>query len=171
MTATAAATRPTSFLAADARADGAQRRVSFAPGLVRIDRRLQGMSMRIGVPMAQFSGVLLRLLEGRNGAACFQVSLAHADPDLAIVLEETADAGRGDASWRRWGEDLRLPLLVERVEGRIEPLRTPPSSSTPDRRCKPGRSRRGRFAARRRMGEAGRAEVRFAGEREIIARD
>ena len=159
------------FFAADARADGLQRKVTIEDGHVRIARCYKGIAMQIGVPVRLYRGVLLSLEPSVRGGGVYRVSLLHADPDLSIVLEETSAAGPAPDVWQSWSRELGLPRLVEREAGEVEVFEKPARAPRSDaRRCRPLRSRRGRFAMRRKPGIEARMEESFAGEREIIAR-
>jgi len=80
------------FEAPDARADDAKRTVSVTRDLVVIARRRQGVTMRIALSPKAFAGV--RLAPGRGGG--YEVSLAHADPELSVALACSSDEGRND---------------------------------------------------------------------------
>ena len=161
-----------SFFAADARADGLQRKVTIEGGQVRIARRYKGMAMQIGVPLRLYRGVLLSLEPSLRGGGIYRVSLLHADPDLSIVLEEVSATGPAPEIWHVWSRELDLPRLVEREAGEVELFDAPALHKRPvARRCRPLRSRRGRFAMRRKPGIKARMDLSFSGEREIVARN
>ena len=158
------------FIEDDPRADGLQRKVSIKGGNVQIARRYKGIAMKIGVPVRLYRGVLLSLEASLRGGGIYRVRLLHADPDLSIVLEEVSATGPVPAIWQGWSRQLGLPRLVERAAGAVELFAPAPRPRSVARRCRPLRSRRGRFAMRRKPGIKARLDVSFADGREIIAR-
>ena len=101
----------------DPRADGGRRVVRVTRNGVLIERRLKGVAMTIGVPFAAYRGVALAVEAGpASGVAAYRLSLAHADPDLDVLLCETKDSGAAAADWKYWSFFLDLPRLA--VAGR-----------------------------------------------------
>ncbi|HEY8581151.1 MAG TPA: DUF6101 family protein [Beijerinckiaceae bacterium] len=151
----------------DRRADGGERDVHLAKDRVTIRRRLAGIRMQVAVPMRSYRGVVLSLFRTGRGEACYRVTLRHQDPDLSIVLTEAFDEATVTEEWRAWAHALAQAALVESDGGElVESTRTAPA---PHRRGgRPTKGRRGRFAARRRVGAFASGPVVHAGEREIV---
>lgn len=160
----------------DRRADNQERCVSLSREVVRIDRSLQGIAMRVAVPVHAYRGVALSLLSDAAGGLSYRLDLVHADDDLSVTLDQAADDRDILADWRLWSRFFRLPALVEREAGLIEAadarfggLVLGEAAAT--RRAPRGRSqRRPMFLKRRKTGRAALASVNHAGEAEIIAR-
>jgi hypothetical protein len=153
----------------DARADGGRREVRVTRSDILIARRLRGVSMMISVPVAAYRGVALAVeAAGASGAAAYRLSLAHADPELDVVLCETRDSGAAAADWKYWARFLDLPRLAAE-NGETWPI--PGAKEKPvfaRRRNGTIVKRRPRFLARRKAGNLSRAAQVFAGEREIV---
>jgi hypothetical protein len=143
---------------ADPRADGAVRRVSVCEGRVMIDRTLDGIAMRLGIPCEAYRGVVLTL-EGSERAPRFRLRLAHADDELSVVLHETDDDTQIVALWRGYSDLTGLPRFLERKRGVLESaeIRMGPVVIGPApvmrRRGAIAVKRRPRFLTRRRIGE------------------
>jgi hypothetical protein len=151
----------------DPRADGGRRVVRVTRNGVLIERRLKGVAMTIGVPFAAYRGVALAVEpEPASGAAAYRLSLAHADPDLEVLLSETKDSGAAAADWKYWSFFLDLPRLSSE-NGEVSPISSAKRGAT-RRRSAAVAKRRPRFLARRKRGETARAAEVFCGEREII---
>ena len=103
--------------AVDARADGAVRDISFGREKIIIRRRLGGVDMKVDVPTNAYRGVVLSLVETTVGRTYYRISLAHRDPELAVVLEEAQDDRDIVAEWKAWANLLCLPKLIEREAG------------------------------------------------------
>jgi hypothetical protein len=170
-------TLPVRFTAADAVADGQVRTVEINRDRVRLCRLLRGMSMRVNVPINAFLGVALRMRPAKDGRPdSVELSLAHRDPALSVVLFAATDNLDVVAEWQLWGSVLGLPLLVADLAGR---LREPFPRVGGVRAAAPGPRRRRRntikrrrptFPSRRRPGALAQAPV-VRREREIIARN
>lgn len=162
--------------ATDRRADGHRRMISLSRELVRIDRRIEGIAMRVAVPVNAYRGVALSLLADQEGALQYQLHLLHRDEDLSVILDCAGDDADILADWRLWSRFFRLPALVERRAGLVEPadltlggLLVGPAG--PSRRAPRFRSkRRPSFLARRKAGNDRLSALCHIGEREIIAR-
>lgn len=161
----------TRFFATDARADDGLREISIAAGAVAIDRRVSGVRMRISVPMTNFRGVALSVLESARGFL-FRVALVHPDSELDVILAESDREEEIGRAWRDWAHVLRLPLLarsaggetvVERCYGEVQAR-----AVQPRRRGWPLKRRRSMISARRTGGPKGRVFAVHGGEREII---
>ena len=172
-------TRPTpretsfAFMAPDKRADKGERSVLVEPHRVSINRRVNGVAMRLAVPTSAFDGVALSLQPRQTGNAFYQVTLVHPDADLSVVLEEALDDRDIISGWQFWSEFLASPRLVERKPGVFESMDRrlgglPQGEAQAPRRTRLTRNRHGNFQRRRPMGVAGRAQTVFGGEREII---
>ena len=147
--------------AADPRADGASRTVRVSATAVTIERSLDGVRMRVGVPVAAYN----RARHRRAGAG----RPRHAEPaprrqrPRRGVRQRRGRGGR-PATARAWSHVLGKTIAVEEAcvamggaQGRRH------------KRIKPGR--RSAFSRRRKPGVAARAARSFAAEHEIIARD
>ncbi len=73
-------------IAADPRADHGTRAIALAPDTIRIERLLQGVKMRIHVPVAAYRGVLLAARPDGDGEA-YEIKLMHRDSDLCVTLD------------------------------------------------------------------------------------
>ena len=104
----------------DARADGQVRSVCLGRDVIRIDRRVGGVAMRVAVPVRSYRGVTLGLRCGPEGALCYTLNLIHGDRELSVVLDEAGDDRDIVADWRLWSRFFRLPALVERQAGTVE---------------------------------------------------
>ncbi|MDB5648742.1 MAG: hypothetical protein JWL62_262 [Hyphomicrobiales bacterium] len=165
---------PRSFIAADPRADGAIRHVSFEKDRVVIARRLDGMAMRLGIPCSSFRGVVLALTGGLD-APRFVIRLDHADPELSIVVHDVEDDADVVAEWHAWAALTKLPKFLEREPGLLEcgerHLGTLVLGPAPHMRRRGAivLRRRPRFLTRRKTGERKRMRNIHKGQ-EIIAR-
>jgi hypothetical protein len=153
----------------DRRADEGKRKVRVTRKDVVIARSLEGIAMMVSVPVRSYRGVALAVEAAAGGGAAYRLSLAHADPDLDIVLCETRDSAAVAADWKYWSSYLDLPRLSQE-DGDVAPVDgAKDSNRTIERRHNFGvAGRRPRFLSRRRKGEASRTETVFAGEREIV---
>ncbi|HWG03659.1 MAG TPA: DUF6101 family protein [Beijerinckiaceae bacterium] len=162
------------FVTADRRADGALRHVSIDARSVRIERRIGGIAMHIGLMASAYRGVALSLAPTNAGGACYRVRLVHRDRDLDVELATALDEVDGSVLWRDWAAYFALPKLVERAPDRFETMATPLGALTIGPR--PAVRRRGAALAkrrpsirlRRRMPPPRAAQV-FGGEREIVS--
>lgn len=156
----------------DRRADEGKRRVRVGRRDVLIARRLAGISMLITIPVRAYRGIALDVRPTDGGGASYRLSLAHSDPDLDVVLTETADGGAVSADWKYWASYLDLPRLAakdgdfETLDPRIGQVAAPGPIAR--RRNTAVAQRRPRFAARRKAGIAARMDTVHDGEREII---
>ncbi len=153
----------------DPRADGGRRTVRVTRNGVLIERRLKGVSMTIGVPFAAYQGVALAVEpEPSSGVAAYRLSLAHADPDLEVLLCETKDSGAAAADWKYWSFFLDLPRLASE-NGEVAPVDgTKGKGIFARRRNAAVAKRRPRFLSRRKPGEPARVAAVFRSDREII---
>jgi hypothetical protein len=157
----------------DRRADGGKRKVKVTRESVVIQRRYAGVAMVIGVPVSAYRGVALVVEAAVDGGTSYRLSLAHADPDLDIVLAETRDSGAVAVDWKYWASFLDLPRLAGEG-GNLAPLELALGAVTSkgalDRRrgAASVTARRPRFLTRRKQGETARMDAVFADEREIV---
>lgn len=156
------------LIAADPRADSGQREIRITADHIAIDRCVDGVRMRLTAPALSFRGVALALLEDEGGYF-YRVALVHPDPELDIVLAETASERDIARAWRDWARFFKLPrlargecreVLVERPLGALSTSRVQPR-----RRGWPLKGRRSRLI----RAPMGGAKLRvFRDEREII---
>jgi hypothetical protein len=167
---------PVRYAARDGGADGQIRQVELDRDRVVLRRAVRGIRMNVGVPVAEFRGVSMRLLpaEGEEPAAT-AVMLEHRDGGLSVPLFMASDGSDLVAEWKSWGRVLGLPLLVVEGDGSLrEPYRRiggiGVGAPSPRRRRRAAiKWRRPRFLMRRKVGRPS-AESRVHREREIIAR-
>ena len=146
--------------AADPRADGGRRIVRVGATAVTIERSLEGVRMRVGVPVAAYRGLFIAV-QAPSGRAT--LSLRHDDGELDVVLGsgEAAEVARSARAWSRvLGKAVEVEEACVVMRGAYARGR---------KRMKP--ARRSAFGRRRKPGVAARAQRSFAGEHEIIARD
>lgn len=167
---------PLAFTMPDQRADKGVRHVSIAGGVVKIERSIAGIVMRLDIPVSAYRGVALSLHAAAGHPDYrFTLSLKHEDPDLDIRLFEAINDEDVTDEWRFWAERFDMKLLIVADDGSVtEPCgyhgaahgRTPAPRRIPAHLLK----RRPRFLTRRRAAKlADCAPVHR--EREIIARD
>ncbi|MGO4872015.1 MAG: DUF6101 family protein [Roseiarcus sp.] len=164
---------PRRFAAPDPRADGRQRIVRLDSEQVVIARVVAGVFMNVTVPTSAYRGVMLRIAGARADGFSYEIRLVHADPDLCVALAEANDDWDVHAEWRLWARVLRLPALVERVEGRDEPDRpllgkVAVRRPAPRRRGKTITARRARFLTRRKVGRPELGAQVILGARELF---
>jgi hypothetical protein len=169
---------PVRFSAKDAGADGHVREVELHRERVVLRRAVRGMRMAVGVPVAAFLGVALRMIAPGGGAAgAVAVVLEHRDRALSVPLFAATDDAEAMAVWQSWSRVLGLPLLVADDDGA---LRAPFASTgrlcfdepaCRRRRRTAIRKRRPTIVLRRRAGVFGPEAKVHRGEREIIARN
>jgi hypothetical protein len=147
----------------DPRADGRRRKVELTPSLVVFERRIEGISMRVGLSSQAFRGVAVGVIV-EDGLPAYEVTLRHDDGDLTARLALCDDRASAIAALQGWARWFALPTLVERPEGGFALADVPRPA---DRRARP-LSRRPRFLIRRKPGQVERMAMRFLGEREII---
>lgn len=168
---TSAAQRVGAFMSQrDQRAEGGRRQVRVTRSDILIQRRFAGVSMLISVPVAAYRGVALAVepAQSQHGGAAYRLSLAHADPDLDVVLFETQDSGAAAADWKYWAFYLDLPRLAAE-NGEAHPIPGPRDAQIFWRRRHANvAKRRPRFLARRKKGDLARSQTVFEGEREIV---
>jgi hypothetical protein len=169
---------PACFAARDGGADGQVRQVELTRERVVLRRAVRGIPMNVGVPVAAFRGVAMRMLppEG-DQPAVIAVMLEHRDSALSVPLFIAADGDDAVAEWKSWSRVLGLPLLVAESDGTLrEPFervgQVRVGTPSPRRRRRAAiKWRRPRFLMRRKPGQPLAQQPVFRGEREIIARN
>ncbi len=169
---------PVRFPASDAGADGRVRQVELDRERVVMRREVRGIRMAVGVRVADFHGIALRLHPpAPDQSASVEVVLVHRDSGLSTQLLVANDGDDVTAIWKAWGRVLGLPLLVVDADGSFrEPFpRLGGIGIAPPRLRRRRRSvirrRRPTIFLRRTRGRLGRDTVVHRGEREIIARN
>ena len=150
-------TRGLLFEACDPRADNRRRVIDVERDRVTIRRAVAGVHMAIRVSARDYRGVGLRVAGLEEGRFRYEVRLLHRDPDLSVSLAEGVDENAIENEWRAWVDFLRLPALVERIEGaeievNLEGSDLRRRMPSPRRRGLPTMSRRPRFLRRRKVG-------------------
>jgi hypothetical protein len=169
---------PVRYAARDGGADGQIRQVELTRDRVVLRRAVRGMQMNVGVPVAEFRGVSMRLLpaEGEEPAAT-AIMLEHRDNGLSVPLFMAADGDDLVAEWKSWSRVLGLPLLVVEGDGSLrEPFQRiggiGVGKPSPRRRRRGAiKWRRPRFLMRRKPGRLSAEPLVHRAEREIIARN
>ena len=180
---------PVQFPALDAGADGQIRQVELCRERVAVRRAVAGIGMVVRVPMAEFRGVMLRLVTDHHGPELNEtdhidinqddkvtITLDHRDPALSVLLFTEEDSGNVITMWKAWGRVLGLPLLLAgRGEGMGSDISirvdTVPTSIPAARRRRRSamKFRRPSILMRRKSGR-GVNDAQIHAEREIIAR-
>ena len=171
-------TLPVRFPAKDAGADGHIRQIELDRDRVVLRRAVRGIRMAVGVPVAAFRGVVLRLLpdDGEQPAA-IAVVLDHCDAGLSVPLFTACDGDEIVAVWKSWGRVLGLPLLLAERDGSLhEPFPRLGGVSiaepAPRRRRRSSlKRRRPSILLRRKPGRSIADAAIHRDEREIIARN
>ena len=169
---------PVRYAARDRGADGQIRQIEVDRDRVVLRRAVCGIRMNVGVPVAEFSGVSMRMLpaEGDEPAAT-AVILEHRDSGLSVPLFMASDGGDLVAEWKSWGRVLGLPLLVANADGSLrdafQRMGSVALGAPAPRRRRRGavKWRRSRFLRRRKTGLPFVTPVVHRGEHEIIARN
>lgn len=112
---------PHRLTAQDPRADGQHREILLSADAVTIRRRLNGIAMRVSVPVRAYDGVCVALRPTGSGEVGYEIRLAHRDADLSVSLAQAADDLDIWADWRSWARFFGLPALVERSDGMEAP--------------------------------------------------
>ena len=168
---------PVRYGAQDPSADGRIRQVELHRERVILRREVRGMLMAVGVPVADFRGITLRVRQDDDAvpaSAC--ITLDHTDDALSLPLFEAPDTDDVLAVWRAWGRVLGLPLMIAKLNGTVhEPFPrlggVELDEPAPRRRRRSAlRRRRPSFLTRRKPGAKIAGASVHRGEREIIAR-
>lgn len=118
-------TLPVRYVAQDGSADGQLRQIELDRERVVLRRAVRGLGMNVGVPVAEFRGVSLRLLppEGEEPAVV-AIMLEHRDGGLSVPLFVAPEGDDAVAQWKSWARVLGLPMLVVEKDGSLrEPFR------------------------------------------------
>ncbi len=111
---------PVQFSAQDGGADGQIRQIELGRERVVLRRAVRGIPMKVGVPVAAFRGVSLRLVPADGmQPACISVMLDHRDNALCVPLHVSTEGDDGLAIWKSWGRVLGLPLLLVERDGSV----------------------------------------------------
>jgi len=169
---------PVQFSAQDGGADGRIRQIEVGRDRVVMRRAVRGIPMKVGVPVAEFRGVSLRILPPRGDTtAAIAVTLDHCDAALSVPLFVAADGDDGVATWKSWGRVLGLPLLLVDQDGTAREAfsqvgRLVVGKPLPRRRRRAAvKWRRPRILMRRKPARLSENPTVHRGEREIIARN
>jgi hypothetical protein len=121
-------------------------RIAFNREWVTIGRRIAGLETSVNVPTRSYRGVALQAF-GEGG---FRIMMRHVDPGLDVALAEAPDDAEVIADWRRFGDLMGLPLLVEDTQGRVREVPDGRAVMPAARRYgSPLKNRRPRFLAMR----------------------
>jgi len=157
----------------DRRAEDRRRAIFFEPDRIVIKRTVCGMAMRVTVPIDRYRGLRYIFHTGARGGV-YRVMLDHADPELGVILFESADSDLADAALSEWTRFFALagdggcdPGLAAPTPHGLQLAEALPAAR---RRGATLAKRRPRLFARRQVGRLARMAVRFIGEAEIIAR-
>jgi hypothetical protein len=142
----------------DTRADQHNRTIHMSMTQVSIERVVQGIKMRIGVPIATYRALRIRVQAPRGVAT---LTLSHADSELDVVLA-SGEATEVTIAARAWAAVLEKTIVVEAGATMLPAI--------PRRAAPPIATRDASLARRRGAGDPARMATRFGGEREIIAR-
>jgi hypothetical protein len=169
---------PVRYFAPDGGADGQIRQIEIGRERVVLRRAVRGIPMKVGVPVAAFRGVSLRLLPAKDAQdGTVAVTLDHHDSALSVPLYVAPEGDDGIALWKSWGRVLGLPLLVVEGDGTMrEPFPrmggVAIGAPGPRRRRRAAiKWRRPSILLRRKPGRPQVELIVHRGEREIIARD
>jgi len=152
-------------VAKDARADHGTRKVTLTSDMIRIERVLNGVKMRVHIPAKIYQGVSL-LISQRPEGETYRIELAHRDPDLSVFLEAPKNKQEADDRQRLWADFFAKPLLESTLasEERKELF-----VSVPRRRCMTSvAKRRPHRLARRKHRNRENLAIIHNDEREII---
>jgi hypothetical protein len=166
---------PIRYTTVDTRADNRSRTVEIDRNRVMLFRSVNGVRMRLRIPLDGFLGVAVRIAITGEDESSAAVTLEHPDPALSVALYVAGEIDEAAAEWQSWARALGCPLLIADADGTLRP---PVAMAGPlmagetamrRRRRSALRKRRPYFMARRK-GFAVRLEpVVHRGEREIIA--
>src|SRR3954468_9762170 len=116
---------PVHYAARDNGAEGQIRNVELDRERITLRREVRGISMKIGVRVAEFAGVTMRTLppEGEEPAAV-AIMLEHRDSGLSVPLFVATEGDDAMAQWKSWARVLGVPLLIADGDGALrEPYR------------------------------------------------
>lgn len=167
---------PVRFTAPDAVADGRVRLVEISRERVLLSRSVQGMAIRLHVPMRAFQGLAARAVAA-EGADEIVLTLEHADPALSVRLFATRDDADLIVEWQLWARALGVPLLAVDQAGAVRASFSHSQvcalgAPAPRRRKRNIISkRRPKLPLRRKPGRSGGRSATVYRERELIARN
>jgi hypothetical protein len=169
---------PVRYAARDGGADGQVRDIELDRERVVLRREVSGIPMKVGVRIADFTGVTMRTLapDGEQPAAV-AIMLEHRDQGLTVPLFVSTDGSDAMAEWKSWSRVLGVPLLVADPDGATrEPFqrigRLGVGKPSPRRRRRSTlKARRPSILMRRKPGRPSATPNVYRGEREIIARN
>ncbi len=154
-------------LALDSRADQGMRLITLANDMIRIERVLKGVKMRIHIPAQAYCGVTLQIRTRQEGDV-YEVKLAHRDPELSVFLEASKDRQQAEDLRRQWMDFFVRPEREKHL-ALVTSGDTKAIPSKPRRRCMTTvAKRRPRRLARRKGGNRENLAIIRRGEREII---
>jgi hypothetical protein len=169
---------PVRYDARDGGADGKVRQIELNRERVVLRRAVRGIPMKVGVPVAEFRGVSMRMLPPEDSEpAVIAVMLEHRDNALSVPVFVSADGDDVIATWKSWSRVLGLPLLVLEDDGGLrEPFerlgRLDVGKPSPRRRRRAAiKWRRPAILMRRKPGRPSVSPRIHRDEREIIARN
>lgn len=166
---------PVRYTAEDARADDRSRIVEIDRNRVMLFRTVNGVRMRVRIPLDGFLGVAVRVTALGEADSSLAITLEHADPALSVALYVADQFEEAAAEWQAWGRVLGCPLLIADADGTLRaPLAMVGAllvgeSIARRRRRSALRKRRPYFTTRRKGFAVRLAPVVHRGEREIIA--
>lgn len=90
---------------------------------VTVRRKLEksGFTVRIKVPVAEYTGVAVGTRISEDGDMVSTIELVHPNPDLNYRVFEEQGNANVVAEWQNWGKKLRLPLYVRAGDGSMVP--------------------------------------------------
>lgn len=168
---------PITFQSIDPSADAGVRLVELHNDHIVLRRRLAGIPMKVSLDLSRYEGVAVALLDPEGEDDGVAVVLVHADPALSVTLYSAPHIDDVVAEWRRWSEDLGLPMLVTDEDGTRRaayPMigRLVVGESRARRRRRSVlKYRRPSVFKRRSFGRPAPQPTVHRGERELIARD
>jgi hypothetical protein len=97
-----------SRVALDARADQGMRLITLSNEMIRIERVLKGVKMRIYIPARAYCGIMLTTRALPEGDI-YEIRLAHADPDFSVFLQASKDKGQAEYLCQQWSNFFMRP--------------------------------------------------------------
>jgi hypothetical protein len=153
--------------ALDSRADQGMRLITLANDMIRIERVLKGVKMRIHIPAQAYCGVMLQTRERQEGTV-YEIKLTHSDPELSVFLEASKDRQMAEDLRQQWADFFVPPDPGNNVAFAAS-ADAKPILSKARRRCMTTvAKRRPRRLARRKAGNHSNLAIIRRGEREII---
>jgi hypothetical protein len=156
-----------SRLALDARADQGMRLITLANDMIRIERVLKGVKMRIHIPAQAYRGVMLQTRERQEGNV-YEIRLMHPDPELSVFLEASKDRQKAEDLRQLWADFFARPDLESRLTFAASAEEKPIAPKARRRCMTTVAKRRPRRVMRRKPGNHDNLATIRRGEREII---